>query len=78
MVAGVSFVGVLSMRSIASLSAAALSLAHAALAQNQATGPIPIKTEPSLNTEAIAREFDKVWLPQAPQIAELRKAGASL
>ncbi len=33
------------MRSIASLSAAALSLAHAALAQNQATGPIPIKTE---------------------------------
>jgi len=40
--------------------------------------PIPIKTEPSLNTEAIAREFDKVWLPKAPQIAELRKAGASL
>ena len=40
--------------------------------------PIPIKTEPSLNVEAIAREFDKVWLPKAPQIAELRKAGASL
>jgi hypothetical protein len=25
-----------------------------------------------------SQEFDKLWLPKAPQIAELRKAGASL
>jgi len=40
--------------------------------------PIAFKTEPSLNTAAITRDFDKIWLPKAPQIAELRKVGASL
>lgn len=40
--------------------------------------PIAFKTEPSLNTAAITRVFDKIWLPKAPQIAELRKVGASL
>lgn len=39
---------------------------------------IAFKTEPSLNTAAITRDFDKIWLPKAPQIAELRKVGASL
>lgn len=40
--------------------------------------PIPIRTEPSLNVQALAAEFDKIWLPKAPQIAALRKVGASL
>lgn len=40
--------------------------------------PIPVKSEPNLNTAALAREFDTIWLPKAPQIAELRRIGASL
>lgn len=40
--------------------------------------PFAIRTEPGLDTAALAREFDKVWLPKAPQIAELRKVGATL
>lgn len=40
--------------------------------------PFPIRTEPDLDVRALAQEFDKVWLPKAPQIAELRKIGASL
>lgn len=40
--------------------------------------PIPVKSEPNLNTAALAREFDNIWLPKAPQIAELRRIGASL
>ncbi len=40
--------------------------------------PIPIRTEPGLKTEAITKEFDQLWLPKAPQIAELRKVGLSL
>jgi TRAP-type C4-dicarboxylate transport system substrate-binding protein len=40
--------------------------------------PFPIRTEPSLQIEPIVAEFDKLWLPKAPQIAELRKVGASL
>lgn len=39
---------------------------------------IAIKTEPGLNAEATIREFDKIWLPKAPAIAELRKIGATL
>ena len=34
---------------------------------------IPMKTEPNLNVEAIIQQFDKLWLPKAPQIADLRK-----
>lgn len=51
---------------------------EAGLIEKFKAAPIPIRTEPSLNTDAIAREFDKLWLPKAPQIAELRKVGASL
>ena len=40
--------------------------------------PFPIKTEPTLDVAELAREFDKIWLPKAPQIAELRKVGAAL
>jgi hypothetical protein len=30
------------------------------------------------DTEAVIAEFDKVWLPKAPVLAELRKVGATL
>lgn len=43
----------------------------------KATG-IPIRTEPNANVTASIAEFDKLWLPKAPAIAELRKVGASL
>jgi len=39
---------------------------------------IAFKSASSFNPEATIQEFDKLWLPKAPQIAELRKAGASL
>lgn len=39
---------------------------------------IAFKTASSFNPDGIIQEFDKLWLPKAPQIAELRKAGASL
>ena len=38
----------------------------------------PMRTEPSLDVAALARDYDKIWLPKAPAIAELRKVGASL
>ncbi|HRK40126.1 MAG TPA: TRAP transporter substrate-binding protein [Burkholderiaceae bacterium] len=40
--------------------------------------PFPIRTEPTLDTAALVREFDALWLPKSPQIAELRKVGATL
>ena len=40
--------------------------------------PIAFHTAESFKTEGIIAEFDKLWLPKAPQIADLRKAGASL
>ncbi|MBS0609998.1 MAG: TRAP transporter substrate-binding protein, partial [Proteobacteria bacterium] len=40
--------------------------------------PFPIRTEPGLDVKPLIQEFDKIWLPKAPQIAELRKVGASL
>lgn len=43
----------------------------------KATG-IPMKVEPATSVAASIAEFDKLWLPKAPAIAELRKAGASL
>jgi hypothetical protein len=30
------------------------------------------------DTEAVIAAFDKIWLPQAPVIANLRKVGASI
>lgn len=43
----------------------------------KATG-IAMKTEPAANVEASIKAFDAIWLPKAPAIAELRKAGATL
>jgi TRAP-type C4-dicarboxylate transport system substrate-binding protein len=51
---------------------------EAGLIEKFKAAPIPIKTEPALNIEPIIAEFDKLWLPKAPQIAELRKVGLSL
>ena len=39
---------------------------------------IAFKTAAAFNPDSTIQEFDKLWLPKAPQIAELRKAGASL
>ena len=40
--------------------------------------PIAFHTAAAFNPDGLIAEFDKLWLPKAPQIAELRKAGASL
>lgn len=43
----------------------------------KATG-LPMRSEPALNIEPLVKAFDQLWLPKAPQIAELRAAGRSL
>ena len=42
------------------------------------TSGIAFKSEAGYNPTPIIQAFDKIWLPQAPQIAELRKVGAAL
>ena len=44
----------------------------------QGNAPIPIRQVPAGDTEAVIAEFDKIWLPKAPVLAELRKVGATL
>ncbi len=39
---------------------------------------IPMRTANSADAEAVVAEYDKIWLPKAPILAELRKAGKSL
>lgn len=39
---------------------------------------IPIKTAEIADRQAIVSEYDKIWAPKAPILAELRKAGAAL
>ena len=39
---------------------------------------IAFKSEAGYNPAPIIQAFDKIWLPKAPQIAELRKVGAAL
>ncbi|RZM02327.1 MAG: TRAP transporter substrate-binding protein [Variovorax sp.] len=39
---------------------------------------IPIRTDAGYNPAPIIEQFDKLWLPKAPAIAELRKIGATL
>jgi TRAP-type C4-dicarboxylate transport system substrate-binding protein len=45
--------------------------------QFKATG-IPFRNADPKEAEAVVAEFDKAWLPKAPILAELRKAGATL
>jgi TRAP-type C4-dicarboxylate transport system substrate-binding protein len=45
---------------------------------NFMTAPIPIRQVAIADTEAVIAEFDKVWLPRAPVLADLRRVGATL
>ena len=40
--------------------------------------PIAFHTAADFKPDGLIAEFDKLWLPKAPQIAELRKVGSSL
>ncbi|MDQ2082080.1 TRAP transporter substrate-binding protein [Xanthobacteraceae bacterium Astr-EGSB] len=40
--------------------------------------PIPIRAANPKDAAAVVAEFDKIWLPKAPVLAELRKAGQTL
>jgi len=48
------------------------------LIENFRKAPIPIRQVAVADTEAIIAAFDKIWLPQAPVITNLRKIGASI
>jgi TRAP-type C4-dicarboxylate transport system substrate-binding protein len=48
------------------------------LIENFKAGTVPMRTPPAADAEAAIAEFDKLWLPKAPVIAELRKVGAAL
>ncbi|HET9823220.1 MAG TPA: TRAP transporter substrate-binding protein [Burkholderiaceae bacterium] len=48
------------------------------LIENFKKAPIPIRQVAVADTEAVIAAFDKMWLPQAPVIANLRKVGASI
>ncbi len=49
-----------------------------ALIENFKKAPIPIRQVAVADTEAVIAAFDKIWLPQAPIITNLRKIGASI
>ena len=48
------------------------------LIENFRKAPIPIRQVAVADTEAIVAAFDKIWVPQAPVITNLRKIGASI
>ncbi len=48
------------------------------LIENFKKAPIPMRQVAVADTEAIIAAFDKIWLPQAPVITNLRKIGASI
>jgi TRAP-type C4-dicarboxylate transport system substrate-binding protein len=48
------------------------------LIENFKKAPIPIRQVAVADTEAVIAAFDKIWLPQAPVITNLRKIGASI
>ena len=50
----------------------------AKVVENFKNAPIPIRQVDAKDTEAVIAEFDKIWLPKAPVLAELRKVGATL
>jgi tripartite ATP-independent transporter DctP family solute receptor len=49
-----------------------------ALVENFKKTSIPFRQVPVSDTDAVIAEFDKIWMPKAPIIAELRKVGATL
>lgn len=52
--------------------------AEPALIENFRKAPIPIRQVATADTEAVIASFDKIWLPKAPVLAELRKVGATI
>jgi TRAP-type C4-dicarboxylate transport system substrate-binding protein len=48
------------------------------LIESFAAAPIPIKDVQVADAEKIIAEYDAIWLPKAPILADLRKVGASL
>ena len=48
------------------------------LIENFKKAPIPIRQVAVADTEAVIAAFDKIWLPMAPVISNLRKIGASI
>ena len=49
-----------------------------ALIENFKKTSVPVREVAVADTQAVIAEFDKLWLPKAPVIAELRKVGATL
>ena len=39
---------------------------------------IPMRNAVAADAEAVVAEYDKIWLPKAPILAELRRAGKSI
>jgi len=52
--------------------------AEPALIENFKGTSVPVRQVATKDTEAVIAEFDKLWLPKAPVLAELRKVGATL
>ncbi|PTM97758.1 TRAP transporter substrate-binding protein [Mycoplana dimorpha] len=48
------------------------------LLEQFAAAPIPIKDVQVADAEKIIADYDKIWLPKAPILADLRKVGATL
>jgi tripartite ATP-independent transporter DctP family solute receptor len=48
------------------------------LIENFKATSVPVRQVAVGDTEAVIAEFDKLWLPKAPVLAELRKVGATL
>jgi TRAP-type C4-dicarboxylate transport system substrate-binding protein len=48
------------------------------LVENFRAQPIAMRNANPKDAEAVVAEFDKIWLPKAPVLAELRKAGQSI
>jgi tripartite ATP-independent transporter DctP family solute receptor len=55
-----------------------LAAAEPTLIENFKATSVPVRQVATGDTEAVIAEFDKIWLPKAPVLAELRKVGATL
>jgi TRAP-type transport system periplasmic protein len=48
------------------------------LLENFSKQPVKIVVSDVKDAEPVIAEYDKIWLPKAPVLAELRKVGATL
>jgi len=55
-----------------------LAAGEPALIENFKGTSVPVRQVAVKDTEAVIAEFDKIWLPKAPVLAELRKVGATI